>query len=161
MRVRLAALLGTALASVLFVPLIVSGRAGATAPVTTRMTTKYNLVQDCPDFQIDFRQVIDETVLRFLDTNGVTVRQETIIHDAATFTNTSTAKSYSAIWSWSLTFRPEVTVSVSGVIFRLAIPGQGLVAIDAGRIIYDWATGSTIFDKGPTDRYPNLCAVLL
>jgi len=93
----------------------------------------------------------------YYDSQGAIVRQETFVRDDATLTDPVTGQSFSAIWTWKLTFLSD-SVSVVGLNARVTIPGRGLVAIDTGRIVYDRATGQTIFERGPSE-YPDLCQV--
>jgi hypothetical protein len=55
------------------------------------------------------------------------------------------------------------TVSTIGSIFRIVIPGQGIVAQDTGIITFDLATGEVLFEGGPHEVFhgeADLCALL-
>jgi hypothetical protein len=54
--------------------------------------------------------------------------------------------------------------AVNGFFFRIIIPGQGVIFHQGGRTIYDWFTGTVLFQAGPNDWAENdiaaLCAAL-
>jgi hypothetical protein len=55
------------------------------------------------------------------------------------------------------------TVTTIGSIFRITIPGQGIVAQDTGIITFDAATGEILFEGGPHEAAHGLldiCALL-
>lgn len=82
--------------------------------------------------------------------------QHTHVRVTATFTN---ATSGASLTPFLITARPGKTVSFVGATFRVVVPGEDAVAVDAGRLVFDWS-GDVIFDQGPSDAAPNLCALL-
>lgn len=95
-----------------------------------------------------------ETTRRFSD------RQQTQLRVTSSFSNSATGLTYQSTTPWTITFKPSETVVYAGITGRLNVPGQGSVALDAGRVMYDWATGVPIFDAGPSEVLPNLCNLL-
>ena len=54
-------------------------------------------------------------------------------------------------------------VSVIGTIFRITIPGLGIVKQDTGIITFDPATGEVLFEAGPHEDFhggTDYCALL-
>jgi hypothetical protein len=56
------------------------------------------------------------------------------------------------------------TVTTIGSIFRITIPGQGMVSQDTGIITFNDATGEVLFEGGPHENAhgtaPNVCTLL-
>jgi hypothetical protein len=75
-----------------------------------------------------------------------------------TFTNSVTGASL---------FTPDVGIdqeftthfAVIGLVGRIVVPGQGLVFVNLGRLVYD-NTGEVIFEAGPHDNFDDLLPVL-
>ena len=145
------------LAVALAFALLPASKAHAAQPVTQRHVDDFTITLSCSGGELLFRQIVRETDRAYYDADGSWIRQATFIQDVVTLTDPNTGESFSATWTWGLTFLPD-SVSTVGLTARVTIPGEGLVAIDTGRIVFDRATGQTIFDRGPSD-YPNLCRV--
>jgi hypothetical protein len=57
----------------------------------------------------------------------------------------------------------EETITAIGSVFRIVIPGQGIVAQDTGIITFDPATGDVLFEGGPHEVFhgeADVCAIL-
>lgn len=56
------------------------------------------------------------------------------------------------------------TVAVTGVVFKVTLPGHGVIFHEAGRAVFDFATGEALFQAGPHDfqeqEVAALCAAL-
>lgn len=56
------------------------------------------------------------------------------------------------------------TIAVTGLLYKLNIPGHGVVFHEAGRIVIDLETGETVFEAGPSDFHDEnldaLCSAL-
>lgn len=56
------------------------------------------------------------------------------------------------------------TIAVTGVIYKLTIPGYGVVFHEAGRLVIDLETDEILFEAGPSDFHDEnldaLCAAL-
>jgi hypothetical protein len=56
------------------------------------------------------------------------------------------------------------TVAVIGVVSRIAVPGEGVVFVHVGKIVFDLNTGDVLFVAGPHDDFadllPALCSAL-
>ena len=85
--------------------------------------------------------------------------QRTHVRVAAQFTNVTSGERLTSVTPFLITARAGETVSFVGVTFRLVAPGEGAVAVDAGRLVFDWS-GDVMFERGPSDAAPNLCALL-
>ena len=129
-----------------------SSSAEGTEPVTTVDEFDRTFTFDCPQgFTLIEHYTGTETIRRFGD------RQQTQIRLVSEFTNSVTGSTFRSTTAWMYTFYPENTVSVVGVTFRLTIPGQGVIALEAGRVVYDWQTGKVVFDAGPSQPLTNFC----
>jgi hypothetical protein len=86
----------------------------------------------------------------------------------STLTNLATGFSFDDNGAWMdiVHFDGEgnaETVTTIGSIFRIVIPGQGIVVQDTGIITFDLATGEVLFEGGPHDAAAGLldyCALL-
>lgn len=129
--------------------------AAADAPVTTLSTFERTTTLDCPQgFTLVERYEGTERT-RLLD-DGT---QQTHVRVTAQFTNAASGESLTSVTPFLITARPGETVSFVGTTFRVVAPGEGAVAVDAGRLVFDWS-GDVIFERGPSDAAPNLCALL-
>jgi hypothetical protein len=134
--------------------LVATSMAQADAPVTTTTTFDRTFTFPCPQgFDLISRYTGSETIRRF---DGTQQTEERLV---SSFTNSISGETLTSVTPWVITFRPD-TVSFVGVTFRLNEPGVGLVAIDAGRVVYDRQTGEVILEDGPADTRPNLCTAL-
>ena len=88
----------------------------------------------------------------------------------ATWTNLSTGYSFEDNGSWTDIIHfdgegNEETLTTIGSIFRIVIPGQGIVGQDTGIITFDSATGEILFEGGPHDFAhgvgPDFCTLLM
>jgi hypothetical protein len=144
-----------ALGFVLVAALLPVPTAGAAKPITTVDSFDRTFTFQCPQgFTLIERYQGTETIRRFADG-----RQHTAVRLVSEFTNGSSGETLTAITPSLYTFTAD-TVSVVGVTFRLTVPGEGTISLDAGRLVYDRQSGTTIFDSGPSDGRPNLCVVL-
>jgi hypothetical protein len=107
-------------------------------------------VLDCGTFFINFEFDFKVSVTTFFDQAGAPVQFKEQIVFNGQFTNETTGQ--------ALLERDRNTlfadlqsgiVNIVGVPFRLFIPGAGIVLRDAGKIIFDPATGEVLFDAGP------------
>ena len=148
-------MIGAALCPLL-VATAVTAPAGAQAPVTTVEPFERTFTFDCPQgFQLVEHYEGTETIRRFEDG-----RQHTHVQIRSQYTNATTGESLQATTSYLIAFEPGDDVSFVGTTFRVTAPGHGALAIDAGRLVFDWHSGDVTFEQGPSDGRPNLCAVL-
>ena len=145
-----------ALSSLLIAATALVAPARAQRPVTHVETAERTFTVECAQgFQLVEHYEVTETIRRF-DDGG----QHTHGRVTAQFTNATTAESLRSTSSFLIVFEPGEQVSFVGVTFRLTAPGHGALAVDAGRLVFDWHSGDVIFERGPSDLRPNLCAVL-
>jgi hypothetical protein len=94
-----------------------------------------------------------------------------VVHNnyKATYTNLATGFSIDDNGTWMDITRLDgqgnaTTVTTIGSIFRITIPGQGMVSQDTGIITFDAATGEVLFEGGPHENAhgiaPGYCTLL-
>ena len=93
-----------------------------------------------------------------------------IVHNnfKSTVTNLSNFQSFddNGTWKNTLTFDEDgnlLTIDTTGSIFRITLPGQGIVAQDTGKILFDPVTGEKLFEAGPHEVFDgdiDFCALL-
>jgi hypothetical protein len=129
-----------------------SGHAAGGHPETFRFVQDLDAVfpagEFCPSFAVQVEGENRVTVQVF-DTHIVFK-----FNYKSTVTNLATGFSFDDNGAWKDIFHldgegnPE-TITTIGSIFRIVIPGQGIVAQDTGIITFDAATGEILFEGGP------------
>jgi len=107
-------------------------------------------VLDCGTFFVNFEFDFKVSVTTFFDKAGTPVKYKEQLVFNGQFTNETTGR--------TLLERDRNTLSqdlqsgivtIVGLPFRLFIPGAGIVLRDAGKFVFDPATGEVLFDAGP------------
>ncbi len=103
-------------------------------------------------FDIIENAVVTGIEKTFYDRDGTPVRSQLHFTYAGTLTNVRTGESFSDRPDPQLyvfDFADE-TLTVTGLIFSINVPGEGVVALDAGKIVFDAANDFEIlFQSGP------------
>jgi hypothetical protein len=130
----------------------------AGAPVITNefdVQVVDNLLLDCGSFDVIENAHITGIEKTFYNRDGDPVRSQLHFRYDGTFTNSATGKSFSD--------RPDPqlyvydyatdTLAVKGLIVSINVPGQGVVLLDAGNIIFDVSTSppTLIFESARHD----------
>jgi hypothetical protein len=120
---------------------------------------------DCGTFQILDRYVLDFTIKWFYDKDGNLVRGVEQVSGTDTFINSVTGKEITAPFHNTVIIDPTTATGANnGVIYRVTVPGSGLVFIDAGRIVTNQAGTEITFQAGPHQAFDGdiagLCAAL-
>ncbi len=141
-------LVGAVLLLLTFVPV-----STAIAAEPLRFTVQFDFadVIDCGTFTAIDEGVQVNRVTIFFDNEGNPVGAQTHLKLRAIVTNLTTLKS--AVDSADFTFFEdfaEGTGTVAGTALRTTAPGEGIVAKDAGKIVFD-AGGNVIFVAGTHD----------
>jgi hypothetical protein len=117
----------------------------------------------CPGF--DVLDQYDATVVttRFVDQAGTTVELRLSIQGTDTYVRSDTGRAIVQPTRFTARIDQQALVNISaGLVYRLVVPGLGNVLLDAGRTVYDFATGSFVFLAGPhqvtTGDTAGLCA---
>jgi len=106
------------------------------------------VVADCGSFLALADYVADYTVTTLFDAAGHPVRVQAQYLVNATLTNSVTGVSLSDHSHWMLFWDLEQgTTSDVGLVYQITIPGEGIVVLDAGRIVWD-ANDNVIFEAG-------------
>lgn len=121
-------------------------------------------VTDCGDFEIwdDFTTFFSAKV--FLDADKPS-RVVEHIWGSDTFVNTTTGESLSGTFNnGEIVDLSESSVNQNGTNGRITLPGVGLVFIDVGRYVFNFATDEYTFVSGKhgfiDEDYTKLCEVL-
>jgi hypothetical protein len=126
------------------------------------------VIGDCGDFQVINDFVLNFRTKLFFDENGELVRIVEQINGTDTFVNSATGKNLTSRFQNTEHIDATAqTITVTGVIGRLTVPGSGAVLLDVGRIVIDLAEEEpkVTFQAGPHqlvegDDLPELCAAL-
>jgi hypothetical protein len=150
--------------AVLFL-LVVAVPASAKAPVA-KFTDEFDFVVPSADSGCDFDFLVvgtDKIQVRAFDMT------EIISHNQkATLTNLDNGQSLddNGTWKDTLTFDGDgnlVSIDTTGSIFRITIPGQGIVVQDTGKIVFDPETGDVFSEAGPHEAFHDgfdICTLL-
>ena len=146
------------------VSLAVAAPASAIAPQTERFSDSgTRFWASCEGFDIIVNFEVTAMITEFYDQNGDLVRVRGSFRGTGELVNTVTGKTEtgSSPSVFFDNFRTETT-SIVGLGLHNNVPGQGIVALDAGRIVIDWATDEVIFEAGPHPDFDAIdwCAIL-
>lgn len=111
------------------------------------------VVEDACDFDIEVHVTGTVRHTHYFDQEGNEIRDITVFPNfRITFTNVETGESLTsqspAVELITLNPDGSTTVTVVGLLGRLAVPGIGIVAQDVGRIVF--------FFEGPEDEEPDI-----
>ena len=118
---------------------------------------------ECDGFDLILNYDVDVRLTEYFNVDGDLVRARAISHGSGTFYNSVTLVSNTGS-SPSIYFDDYVegTTTIVGRLNHNNLPGEGNVALDAGRIVYDWETGEVIFSAGPHPGEANIdwCSIV-
>jgi len=116
----------------------------------------------CPGgFKVLFSAVIDRTTLNFFDDTGTLVIRRR--HNQFTGTLINSATGYTLPYEGEVNFVFDFqggTTAITGGTKRIIVPGQGVLAIEAGRRVLDTSNGAIVEDDGQHDFDSHLCTLL-
>jgi hypothetical protein len=120
---------------------------------------------DCGDFMVVDQYSIDFTLRLFFDADGNRVRGVEHVSGTDTFTNAETGKALPGRFANNVLIDFESGLGANaGIIFRLNVPGYGVVFHEVGRVISDRTGTIVTFEAGPKDftngEIEGLCAAL-
>jgi hypothetical protein len=133
-------------------------------PVSLHLATPIPFGANCGSFQIMWTGDFTGTNITFYDNQNQLVRQ--IRHGSFTGTlYNSSDLSKSVPYDGSFTRRYDAatnTVTIEGLRFRVQLPGQGTVAIDPGKTVFDGLGPGIVSDTGQTagDFTATVCGLL-
>lgn len=157
MNVRRAAVLGAVVAgAVLLSPAAVSA-AGPTI-TTVPFGGSFDNDIDCGDFGVDLAFSGERTTIDFYSGDGTLVKQIRQVEYTGTLTNSVTGTSipYEGRFVRTQDFLAG-TVSITGLQNRVLLPGQGVVALNVGRVVFGPDGESA---SGQHDFAAQVCAAL-
>jgi hypothetical protein len=134
------------------------------SPVSRVVTTPIPFGANCGSFNILFTVDFEGTNITFYDDQGNLTRQ--IRHGSFTgmlYNSTDLSKSAPYDGNFNRTFDAAAnTITLEGLRFQVQLPGQGTVAIDAGRQVIDTLTGETVSQsgQGQTAFNAEVCSLL-
>ena len=125
-----------------------------------------DVLADCGSFQVLDVYDLNQTEKAYFDKEGNLVKVIIEAWGTDTLTNSVTSKAYagsfhnSSLIDFSTTPRRS---AIMGIVYRVAIPGVGVVFLDVGRVVFERGTG-IIFQAGPHQLFDGdleaLCAAL-
>lgn len=121
------------------------------------------LVTDCGTFQINDNYTQDVTRRYFYDDEGNLVKIIVDLQGTDTLVNSVKGNAYSGSYHNQLHIDPVLGIGAyNGIVFRLAIPGEGAVFLDVGKVVLE--QGNISFEAGPHQAFDGdfdrLCAAL-
>jgi len=137
-----------AMAGFVFVP-----TAAAMEPSHQRfeVTRHFDPFVTCSGFNVIGDFSVERDDVTFFDSSGTPIKMVIHAHFVGTLTNSVTGKLLSDDGNRIITFDlPNNTVTNTGLNLKVVVPGQGILVIDAGRIVID-AAGNITFEAGPHD----------
>ncbi|MEO6456836.1 MAG: hypothetical protein ABIO92_00970 [Chloroflexia bacterium] len=140
--------------------------AAADAPVITtnviRVTNPVPFELTCPSFNVLVTFTVERRNITFYE-NGSPVLQRRHINFEGTLYNAVTGYSvpYDGTWTRTQDF-VENTVTYTGKRFQVQIPGQGVLALEVGRLVLDFSANppQVIFEAGQHEFNTQLCHIL-
>jgi hypothetical protein len=165
---RLARTLGRAAGLVAALPMVFAGAtvAHAGVPLTVESSVEDDVFQtDCGDFDLRDHFTFEVHGKVFLDDAGNPVRVVEHVSGTDTFYNSVTNESVTGtINAGEIVDLVEGTVTESGTVGRITVPGLGVVFFDVGKFIIDFDEG-LVFLAGRhhaffEEDYAQLCSVL-
>jgi hypothetical protein len=117
----------------------------------------------CDGFDIIVNFEVDGLYTAFFDQQGNLVREQIHVRGTGELVNTVTGKTEtgSSPVTVIVDYRRGTETTV-GLIFHNNIPGEGIVALSAGRITFNLDTGEVVFEGGPHPEFDEIdwCSML-
>jgi hypothetical protein len=122
--------------------------ASAARPDIIRFEEEFSYQVQCDGFTLDGEGTDQIMVAVFYDKEGNPVKTQLHIRYAGTLTHSVTGETWRdpqyAMFQEDLL---KGTASYVGLIYRITVPGKGVVVIDAGRVVF--SEEGVIFEAGP------------
>lgn len=128
------------------------GTAQAAAPSRTTFVDEGAFDIDCGSFTLHETYRDEITVLEWLDGEGSFVKAQVHHSWTGTIEGPGGILRLSDPGHWTDFFRGDGVRQV-GLLYRLIVPGVGVIGQDAGIIAFDTATGELIVIRGPHDVF--------
>ena len=149
------------------------GTAAAGRPVVLEkqnaLTRDFGGNQECQQYGHAFTYSehfdVVRTVTQFLDNEGAVIREVLHIRFVGTAKNDQTGATLPVDGTRHLVIDPEGgTITETGVLRRVTVPGAGIVLHDSGRIVLPLEPGEPLFEAGPHQLFhgdlSRFCAAL-
>jgi hypothetical protein len=117
----------------------------------------------CDGFDIIVNFEVDGLYTAFFDDQGNLVREQIHFRGTGELVNTVTGKTETGSSpTMVIVDYKRGTETTVGLVFHNNIPGQGIVALAAGRITFNLDTGDVIFEGGPHPDFDQIdwCSML-
>jgi hypothetical protein len=117
----------------------------------------------CDGFDIIINFEVDGLYTAFFDQQGNLVREQIHIRGTGELVNTVTGKTETGSSpTMVIVDYKRGTETTVGLIFHNNIPGEGIVALSAGRITFNLDTGEVVFEGGPHPEFDEIdwCSML-
>jgi CBS domain-containing protein len=130
--------------------------AHAGAPVITRETLEFDYVDPVLSstcgFDVQVAGTLNATEKLFFDNDGNPIRVDVHVQYTGTVTNLESGLTLRDPGAFKFTVDfVNNTVTETGMHFAITVPGEGVVVLDAGRLVGDVSSGDLelIFEAGP------------
>ena len=147
------------LAAVALAACAFAGLADASPPTRSHQVVPVTTVYEPCGAVEEVTYTIDST--RYFDQNGNHVRTVAHVKFEGTITVPRTGETVAQRGSQRLEFLPDGTFEFSGVAFNVHVPGQGVILLEAGRLILD-GDGNVVKQSAKTsvDLAAKVCGAL-
>jgi hypothetical protein len=123
--------------------------AGATPPTTETFHDEGSMIDtELCGFAINASFEVDDRITTFYDSAGDPIR----VVERLTFLGTLTNGDKSVVDNDNWVVVHDLVGGTDiflGTVFNINVPGEGVVVLDAGRVIFDAETGEILFEGGP------------
>jgi hypothetical protein len=160
--------IGTILTAAATLVMIGTAAPAQAAPVThttesEEFTGTIEKWRECDGFDINLEFDVTLRITQYYDANGDLVRERVKAYGTGTLINSETGETNTGS-SPQIYFNDfiEGTETTVGRRNHNNLPGEGNVALDAGRIVIDMQTGEVLFSAGPHPGEENIdwCSVV-
>src|SRR6266540_555577 len=129
--------------------LALAATAGATPPTTETFHDEGSMIDtELCGFAINASFEVDDRITTFYDSAGDPIR----VVERVTFLGTLTNGDKSVVDNDNWVVVHDLVGGTDiflGTVFNINVPGEGIVVLDAGRVIFDAETGEILFEGGP------------
>lgn len=131
----------SALVGALLIVSMFTGATSASAEPPTRFADSDSgsvPLLDCGTFQVFDQFTLNLRGTEYYDKDGNPIRLDFHVWGTDTLYNPTNGKSFSGTFSHRESIELESgDLRVSGIAFRIAVPGEGAVVLDVGRVVFD------------------------
>lgn len=136
----------------------------AAGPTVEKFHNEDTFVADCGTYLLEGSFVEDVRATTFFDKTGTPIKVEFHFNYVGTLKNLSSGRTFRDPGHYKVVLDlRNGTQSAIGMIFAITVPGEGVVVLDAGKVVFD-SDFNIIFEAGPHqflhDGPARVCAAL-